>query len=71
VYDPQSDTPEKIMADAKRYREDAMQQLAAIEAGKTVPAMVNKTREEAIRVLTENIAIYEMTMRRYGWRDDA
>jgi hypothetical protein len=70
TYDPFNDPPEKIVADAERYREDAMQQLAAIEAGKTVPAMEGKTKDEAIAMLMENIEIYENAMRRYGWKGD-
>ena len=70
-YDPQNDTPEKIVADAKRYREDAMQQLAAIGAGQNVPAMEGKTREEAVKGLMDNIQIFEQVMRLYGWKGDA
>ena len=71
AYDPISDTPDKIVAGANRYREDAIQQLADIEAGKTVPAMTGTTREGAIELLYENIRTYEQVMRKFGWKGDA
>jgi hypothetical protein len=58
-YDHSRDSPEKIFTDAKRYRQEAMQQLAAIEAGKTVPAMAGKTKEEASVILMDNVSILE------------
>jgi hypothetical protein len=70
THDPLNDPPEQILADAKRYREDAMQQLAAIEAGKTVPAMVGRTRQDAIDGLMKSIAEHETVMRHYGWKGD-
>ncbi|HLW93076.1 MAG TPA: hypothetical protein VKS78_17480 [Roseiarcus sp.] len=54
----------RILAAVKRYREDAMQQLAAIAAGEKAPIMRGTTREEAVRILTENIAAYDEAIQR-------
>jgi hypothetical protein len=53
------DPPEKIVADAKRYREDAIRQLEAINSGRPAEVMVGRTKEAALRILNENIAIYD------------
>jgi hypothetical protein len=58
-----------ILADTKRYRDEAISMLKAVKAGaKLAPGM---TPEDAIQILQENIALYEKTLRRYGWRDNA
>jgi len=58
-----------ILADTKRYLGEAIVTLAAVRAGARLsPGM---TREEAIEILSENIATYEKILRRYGWRDNA
>lgn len=66
-----NDPPEEIVANAKRYRDDAVRQLDEINAGKSAEVLVGKTKEEAIRILRENIAIYGDVIGRYGGRDNA
>jgi len=59
-----------ILADTKRYRDEAVKTLAAIHAG-TARLAPGMTKENAIQILTENITQYDSVIRRYGWRDDA
>jgi hypothetical protein len=58
-----------ILADTERYLAEAKATLKAVNAGAKLSA--GMTREEAVHILTENIALYEATLRRYGWRKDA
>ena len=58
-----------ILADTRRYLDDAIRQLEAINAG--VPIAGALTRDEAINVLTEKIGLFESVLRRYKHRVDA
>ena len=58
-----------ILADTRRYLDDAIRQLEAINAG--VPIASALTRDEAINVLTEKIGLFESVLRRYRHRVDA
>ena len=58
-----------ILADTRRYLDDAIRQLEAINAG--VPIAGALTRDEAINVLTEKIGLFESVLRRYRHRVDA
>jgi hypothetical protein len=65
------DSLQQIVADTRRYREDALQQLEAIKTGEEVPAMRGNSRDEAVKLLTDNIATCDELIRRFGRRDDA
>jgi hypothetical protein len=58
-----------ILADTERYLAEAKQTLKAVNSGaKLSPGM---TREDAVRILTENIILYEARLRRYGRKPKA
>jgi hypothetical protein len=58
-----------ILADTKLRLAEAKATLEAINAGaKLSPGM---SREDAVRILAENITFYETTLLRYGWRGNA
>jgi hypothetical protein len=57
-----------ILADTRRYLDDAIRQLEAINAG--VPIAGALTRDEAINILTEKIGLFESVLRRYRRRVD-
>lgn len=57
-----------LIRDIKRYREDALAELQAINAG--VPLGEGLSRNDAIKRLNESIAHFETILRRYGWEGD-
>jgi hypothetical protein len=62
------ETMADILADTKRYRAEAIKMLQAVKAGARLAH--GMSRDEAIQILTENIAQYDRVLHRYGWRDD-
>jgi hypothetical protein len=61
--------PMDLLADTRRCLADAIQQLAAIEAG--APIAKPLKREQAINIVTEQIGLFESVLRRYGGGQDA
>ena len=58
-----------ILADTRRYRDEAIKTLSDVNGGGLLAA--GMTREEAIQILTENIETYEAVLRRHGWTNEA
>lgn len=58
-----------IVADTRRYRDEALAGLAKLLAGG--PVAPGMSREQAIATLKNSIEIFDETLRHYGWRDDA
>jgi hypothetical protein len=56
--------PVDLLAGTRRSLADAIQQLAAIEAG--APIAKPLTREQAINMVTEQIGLFESVLRRCG-----
>lgn len=58
-----------ILADTRRTREEAIKTLSDVKGGGLLAE--GMAREEAIQILTGNIATYEGVLRRHGWTNDA
>ena len=59
-----------VLADTRRYLDDATRQLEAINAG--VPIAKPLTRDEALNIVTEMIGLFESVLRRHkDWLDNA
>lgn len=58
-----------ILADTRRNREEAIKTLSDVKGGGLLAE--GMAREEAIQILTGNIATYEGVLRRHGWTNDA
>jgi len=58
-----------LLADTRRYLDDAIRQLEEINAG--IPIAEPLTRDEAINIVTEKIGLFESVLRRYRDRDNA
>jgi hypothetical protein len=59
-----------VLADTRRYLDDATRQLEAINAG--VPIAKPLTRDEALNIVTEIISLFESVLRRHkDWVDNA
>ena len=52
-----------LLADTRRYLDDAIRQLEEINAG--IPIAEPLTRDEAINIVTEKIGLFESVLRRY------
>lgn len=61
------DTLGGILANAREGRQKAMTHLAQVVAGSAV--LAGQTKDESIKILAENIAAFDLTIKQLGWRD--